>query len=545
MANKRYANKNKSKFNKDKSRMTGDRDSRSITKGRSFEEKMADPKIHRSESNDPAWYMQWPSLAQSAANIPMNRLPGTPLHVSSGPKNLQIPGMMSIGLLPSIGWSYDQTDAPNVMANAIYNYVRHVNSGHSNYDAPDLMMYILAVTNLVGFHSWMRRCYGTLRLISPTNRYYPKVCAAANGIDYNDFISHMADFRFYIDNFALRMGTFVVPGVMPLVARQSFAFSGMYLDENDPKGQLYQYQPIGFYRLDAYGENGTTLKFEKFPDEAFTLATLSAYGDKLLAPLVANEDFAIMSGDILKAFGDGGIIHLSMTDEDYVVMPSHDTMVLEQIANTRTIPYSDMDAASLDITQDPKVGGGAIRFTPVTTTEHADIVDRWLGHELMLNFHTDNVDVPFIMDATRNTIGTIKAKFSDLNSGAERVYLKAVGTEIPIETKIYTISEDGLNYETVTLSMAEGFDMKDGQTLEFLRTWTKSKLKIFSLVSSFNYHPVVQTGVVVGESGEGDYFTSLWDFNNYTMVNIDDIHRIHQVAIYSEMTIPMAVVTSK
>lgn len=482
----------------------------------------------KSPTNDVSWYDQWPELTQGAGNLPMNRLPGTKLSLKQAP-TFQVPGIMTFDAVTGIGWSEDQSSAVNVMANALYNYIRHVNSGHTNYDAPDLMMEFLAVTQLVSMHNWMRRLYGTIRLHSALNRYYPRALVEAQGFDYDDFCAHLADFRYYINEVAVKMATFVIPGTMPYVSRIAFMYSGLYADEMDEKAQIYLFKPAGFHKLDAYGPKGTSLKFMPIPNKRMKFAELKAYVDSFIAPLVANEDFAIMSGDILKAMGDSQIIHLPMTEEDYVVRTSYDVNVLSQISNAAFISFPlDKYGDSLNITQNPEVGGGAIKFTPsfAKTEAGAEGILQNLSHEVVLNFHDVGTDARSIIEATRLSMS--------VSENGNVVQLDGIGLEFLVGGHIWTTTDAGVHMTESMLSTNYGIGpwtkTGTGPAIDNVRAF----LAIMQGASAFRYHPIIRA-YCTGEAAPANGYMFL-DWNNYTVVDPADLKRLHSAATYSLFT---------
>ena len=110
-----------------------------------------DSSANISPTNDPAYYALNSQLLVDAASHAFSDATGTKIPWSTKgynehlivPDIASIPGVMSFRIAPTVGISTDQSSAVNVAARNIYSYVRHANSGHSNYDAPDLMMYLL------------------------------------------------------------------------------------------------------------------------------------------------------------------------------------------------------------------------------------------------------------------------------------------------------------------------------------------------------------------------------------------------------------------
>lgn len=139
---------NKSRNTKYSKRSKSKRDTK-----RSVEEK-EDIKL-QDKANDPKWYIVNGQLAKDVASFSFNNALGASFEIGTHglttlvqPKKYSLPGIMTIPYVPSIGYSADGTSAANIAAKNFYSFVRHQNSGHANYDSPDLMMYLMAMDSI-------------------------------------------------------------------------------------------------------------------------------------------------------------------------------------------------------------------------------------------------------------------------------------------------------------------------------------------------------------------------------------------------------------
>lgn len=201
--------------------------------------------IYASGGNDFSWYNTLPELTAAASNIPFSRPLGTEISYESlvnaptktsnileyrgGKKTLfpqattqvatSLPGMMFIEWYPTIGASYASNSPINMISREIYSYVRHVNSGSANYDAPDLMMYLIAMDSLYSMYNAAVRVYGLMNLYTSSNRYMPKALIEGLGWDFNSVLGNMAQFRWAINNVAYKMSSLAVPSFMSYYLR--------------------------------------------------------------------------------------------------------------------------------------------------------------------------------------------------------------------------------------------------------------------------------------------------------------------------------------
>ena len=106
--------------------------------------------LYKSETNDMSWYNANPELIRDAARIPFTYPLGHTLDLGNTTINsltnvVNLPGIISMDIVHGPGVSDSNVSAMNVASRNIYSYVRFANSGHSNYDHQDLMIYLLAM----------------------------------------------------------------------------------------------------------------------------------------------------------------------------------------------------------------------------------------------------------------------------------------------------------------------------------------------------------------------------------------------------------------
>lgn len=308
--------------------------------------------------NDEAWYGADPALLRDAASIPFSASIGTSLDYGSeylydrpdlyyyqGNRHA-IPGVMNFKITPAFGHATNGNDPINVAANAIYAFLRQANSGAKNYDAPDMMLYCLAMTQVYSYISYLQRLYGYASLYTQRNRYLPKSLIYANLASYDDIMNDLAGFRYAINLLINKASSLAVPGNMTIFQRHAFLYRDVYSEGDSIKDQLYQYVPDGFYKFKLNDDKSGMLSYVGLADRAdktgevastvLSVKALISLGNELLDPLITSEDFNIMSGDILKAYGNN-IIKLTSLPTEYPIVPIHDYTVLQQMKNCTII----------------------------------------------------------------------------------------------------------------------------------------------------------------------------------------------------------------
>lgn len=558
-----------------------------------------------SKDNDPSWYALNPQLLRDAASFPYAWPLGNRLNLGKFASRINkgsVPGIMAMNWVPTIGYSSNGTSPANVASINTYTKVRHDNSGHANYDHADYMMYLLAMDSVYAFHSWMRRLYGVMLTYSNTNRYYPRAVVKAMGVDFDSLQKNLADFRQYVNTYAVKASALAVPANMSIMTKHYWMSEGLYYDSNQDKPQTYLFNPIGFYKFSLTSDATPhgTLKFVPFfprynegnlvdaltgaeasnESKAWTLNDIVQYGDALLAPIISDEDFGIMSGDTLKSFGVGGCYTLPFTEETYTVVPSYSGEVLDQIQNATFIGMPAVNSLTID--QDISVGAGWILTDPKFTHPWLLPTD---GNELpgqnaflvnrFLTFEHGDITPEQTMEASRWT--NISVEVTESNTREYRV--PTMGTEVMCVGNIGWFHQESENApfditfsDNIYVSMdaaANGSIVIDATQPEKVPTQLAalaqdinaaySKIHLLTqMLSVFDRHPAVYLSGFIGgttrlsayaqnsatptqSSGMyANYSTIngvLFDVNYYTVLDSSDLEEMSHIALLSEFDV--------
>lgn len=555
-----------------------------------------------SKDNDPAWYGLNPQLLKDAASFPYAWPLGNKLNVGHRGKLINqgsLPGIFIMNWVPTIGYSKDGTSPVNVASINTYSKVRHDNSGHANYDHADYMMYLLAMDSVYAFHSWMRRVYGCMLTYSNTNRYFPRAIVQAMGVDFDDLQGNLADFRQYINTYAIKASALAVPAKMSYMTKHYWMSDGLYYDSQQDKPQTYLFNPLGFYRfaLSEGADPHGTLEFEPMFTIADTpnsviagcnayykwkLADFIEYGDNLLAPIISDEDFGIMSGDTLKSFGIGGCYTLPVTEETYTVVPSYSGEVLDQIQNATFIGMPSVETMTID--QNVAIGAGWIIADPQFTHPWVDAAteSELPGQNAFLvnrfvTFEHGDITPDNTMEATRWTNISVEVT----EDGTREYTVPTMGSEVMCVGNIcyFLQTTDGRMEphftDPIYVSMnADAVHGNRAATLDFsnqanISTSLQSVLQSFNQVlakqylliqqmSVFDRHPAVYLSSYLGIDNTakfyaqnaantstgavkiGDYNTIngvLFDVNYYTILNSSDLEEMSHIALLSEFDV--------
>lgn len=561
---RKVKNKRKGPNYKDRDRLT---DTGAL--GRKDREEDADSRdrrdCYRSSHNDPAWYAQSPQLLADYASFPFGAPAGIELPASLGYSGKSsVPGVMALEFVPTIGIATDANSPINVAARNIYSYVRHANSGHSNYEAPDLMMYLVAMDSVYMFHSFMKRALGLVLDYSPTNRFYPAMLLRAMHLDPDDIQTHAADFRGFINTYAVKMGSMCVPNSMSYMARHTWMCEGLYVD--DPatsKAQTYFYTPRQFYQYQEVTTSGVTsgrLVYANLINYAtnqttqlLTVADLVKLGNALLNPILSSEDFNIMSGDILKAFGAEGVVKVTGVLDGYMVLPVYNQEVLSQIENA-TIVNGNVSSI---VQQAAGVDQGYL-FTQYNVTVETRMFDdgsttqkigqgtvNMFALSRLLNMHHSPVSPADTMVATR-LMATIMPSDATIVNGGLQCTVDNCGSEIVCYGTMYTYRYDSSTLNPYMYQAKMGFiNLYLPASDVPIAAMGVNVAYLHADLSIFDWHPISNT-VIIGTDGT-EFIPQLpcIDLANYTVLSSDNVKNLHMTAMLSEFSVPQMGAFSK
>lgn len=480
--------------------------------------------------NDISWYAQNPQILADAASLAFATPLGGKYNVGSAypgaSTNVSIPGICALRIVPAVGISTDNSSPVNIAARNIYSFTRHANSGHSNYNSPDQMIFLMAMDNLYSLHAWMTRIYGVMRFYIPTNRYLAKALVESMGVDFEDIEGNMADFRFFINTLAVKMSSLCTPASMSYFSRHRWIYSNVYLDEPTVKAQCYHFTPDYFLRYEEMTGAQTfgVLKLTPIMTE-LSFSALRGIANSMVAAVMESEDMNIMSGDILKAFGEGNVLRIPTIDEDYVCVPVYNPEVLSQIHNTRIV--GSLFYESLDdpfVSQNPD--NGAILFNPQFRGYRGNKTD------VLFDLPVDNPTPGDVMVASRLSVMSQIETEVPLNPNEVLFSIDSCGSDICSTATIVTFEEvdnvwAAVKTDTTGIML---FGADQGVLM--------SNVDLISKWHHFEQHPrilmVSDDDEIVGTTFLGGFS----DTSNFTIVTADDLRKMHECALLSMFDVP-------
>lgn len=536
---------------------------------------------NRSSSASP--YALTPQLASDAGNLAFGRPLGAPIDLEREfnkdsllpvasqvrPAMTSIPGLMVFEWMPTIGISTSTTSPVSLAGRKMYYFVRHMNSGHANYDAVDLTNYLVAVDSALYMFASFRRIYGLLNVYSPLNRYFSQAIVAALGFDFADLQANVANLRYALNMFAAKFAALCMPAGLGYYRRHMSLSDYLVSDGPTAKAQTYAFRPNGYYVWTEGTANEWYLKYTQIQKiespRVLKFADMINIMNEILEPILASEDFNIMSGDILKAYGPESVIGMAQVPEDYLTIPVYDETALEQIQNMTIVT---MDWAYGEETDDIAGCASFAHHFDIHQSATKDflvynpafVTTEVLTRRPLLNFYKENPSPEDVLNATRLMAMPFSIEVRPrMNSGAlaqqlgsQRCYFDALGSEIVTAAWTYQMfyDPDGSNQRLTAgrVSTSNPIDFQLLPTGEAMaREFTQMQLVTFAQsltrASFFNYHPmqycIMRSSQAITENGvvKPVYFEpvgTVSDVGNYRVMELSDLYKLHETAVLSE-----------
>lgn len=479
--------------------------------------------------NDASWYAANEVLLNNAANLPFPYAVGSTYdfrYANTSTESVRfksLPGVMAIKLMPTVGADGTSAVTPiNMAANNMYSYVRHMNSGASNYDAPDLMVYILAMDSCYSYYAMLTRLYGVMRNFSAKNYYKPEAIVRAMGIDYKDIEQHLPDLRYYINLYASKLETLRIPTTMSYLTRHMWIYSGLYTDYDNDKGQIYMYVPDGFYQ---YHEDTSTpseilgnLTYKPFYDLNVPkkFADLVNFGNQMLEVNRNSEDHNIMSGDIAKAFGNN-VFTVPSVGDDYTVEPTYSKEVLMQIHNCTVLSGLITNGG---VKQDRTTGKLSNTIKVSTSDGNAVVLN---AMDVPLDMDTDDVKPADIMVATR-----LISRTKTTATGSNTYLVHTSGSEIV--TGVTMFNYDGDMSRLYAINFKPFVSLSNTPTSQTLRDMGIQLMN----QTKFDWAPTSWIDLPdPSNPEEPEGMVPVADYNNLTVARVTELEKMNEVALLS------------
>ena len=482
-------------------------------------------------ANDPEWYNLNKQLVTDAASLSYHTPLSTVISLSNLATSTTAPRAsavcLKVQLSPGIG-GYDL--ASGVSANSIYNssvrvaaqnlyaWVRHANSGASNYEASDLMMYLLAMDSAYAIYAWGRSIYRMANSATSYNFTWLEDIASGCAINLTDFRSNLANMRTFLNLCATRLNALSVPKSFSYFNRHVWMFSNIFKDSNVDRCSYYVFYPNarGVYvpsqaRINYYALP-TLLNFQNFVGMM----------NEIINVLMSDEDIGIISGDIRKAYGSGNLFTIENTPVDDYVEPFYSEEVLTQISGATLCgelvdgTYDICQTYNGYIYQGTYVDGATAipainQLYPVVSTSGTS---KFQHSGWIVNMYKDDPTPDDNMVATRLMAQTAATTISQTNYRL----VSMAGSEFIVSATIVGYI-DYNNRSSVTVTDFAAYN-KDTST------W----------LPQLDWFPQFVYNVNSATPNEFIYYVS--DLSNYAVIQSEQLRNMHNVALMSMYSIP-------
>lgn len=542
----------------------------------------------RPGANDISWYVPDAQLLRDVANLPWSEQAGQAFPRNSsglgGNMKTPFPGVAAMKVAPVLGMANKPNDPVNVAAQAIYTDVRHANSGAKNYDPTDLMIYIMSLDSIYYTVSWITRLYATVNMYAMQNKYLPDLLFTAQGVNGQSIRLDIPGFRAAVNSAIMKISTLVIPNSMPIFKRHCFLFNNYYTEGDSIKDQMYLYYPACYYVFKYDSDGKGMLECKKLANaNGLTANDLINALNEMVNAIYMEEDFGIMAGDILKAFGEGGIERIGLIPDMIVASPINNYEVLNQFKNAELFGIKDNAYSQLNITQiidtDYPVSPYIKQFPALNTV----VTSTSLTFNTIAPVENGTWTQP-IADGD-DFVNGVKAMYADV--GADRFLVSSSPVVTPEETMVSTRLKPHVKIKTITGTQNWVFSVDDftyGSEIPFNvtywgysyfagaivpfgipctrymciqssiacpsnidnNTYYGNPFMYASIFSAFKYHPahsimnmiskVIESSTVINVA----HFCNIpsLDVDNYTLVPYETLNKMHSIATLGEYNVP-------
>lgn len=504
--------------------------------------------------NDFSWYSKYPSLLNAAASLPYPYRPGMNLPMGSmrGAQtnastveytdvSLRVPGVLRINWAPSVGQSTLPTDPASIVGKEVYAAVRKVFSGSIDADAPDFVMYLLALDSLFSYIGGLKRVYRTLTAWSSDNFQTPDTLLLAlgcNATSISNLRSNSADFLRCINELVLQSRKFRCPAIMDMFNRHYWLNDNVYTDAPTINSQFYVFRQTYYLKLAANaaipGSSTITaagLTAVSSPISAssnLTVKSLYDFGISLIQALDSWDDCYMISGYLMRAFEGTASFVVDELDVNDSLTPVYVEEVLMQIENARSV-FGTLREATLNVYQDPSTN--AVISQPLATV--SSTMTYGVEHDLppILSIRSDSPTVEENVIASRLQMNMSLSQITHSVLSTEEGYPVFCASEIV--SSIHLIGCDphnsGSAASSVTLRSVFGLSSNNPSATLFV------DLPRYLWVTQFDWHPILYVLYMDSTSPTtGAQIIPIGDLHNVTVLDRAQLKEINRICLFSE-----------
>lgn len=549
------------------------------TKGGSFRPgpDSKDPESARSSSsgqpapngnNDISWYSRYPNLLAAAGSFPYPYKPGMSVDlgtVAVGSTTTvdydlkyDIPGVMVLDWIPTIGKSNLSTDPASILGKEMYARVRNAYSGTLRADAPDYVIYILALDSIYSYISWLKRVFRIMNTWTPENYLVPDALLHGlgfNDVDIQELRLHRVELWQAINTLVLHSRKFTCPASIDFINRHYWLNDNVFTDAPTMQGQFYLFNQVRYYYYQLMKYEGAasqvggvtsrvpvTLRTSTSPDsyKVVTVANLLKMGLDMINALNEWDDAYTINGYLMRAYAGDPAFLVDEIALDARFEPVYSQEVLMQIENSQSSPapqYWIENPVHIDIYQNPTTN--AIISNPMVEYTNTDSdIPLAVGSKAIFNMRMpvptafENTIASRLKVLVENTTHT----FPDETEASKVLLIKSAGSEIPVGWRMVGFNGadwSGNSTASITEMAKEYIDQYMFIGASVSGTKNIDVIKVFAM-EAFDWHPIVLAWrMMAGTNGYNQVFP-VGDILNLTTVDQSALAELHKICLYSE-----------
>lgn len=489
----------------------------------------------RSSDNDISWYNNNEQLLKDTASFPFTAGTGYPVEgtkelvyaftenypaVQKPCRVISVPGIMALNVTTGIGNSYDMNSPVNIAAKRIFYQIRSKVTKSTGYEPADVMMYILAVDQVLSLWAWLVRCYGVVNTFVQQNRYMGDTLLKAMQMEPNGLRQNLANFRTRLNSISAQLNQFFVPKEMTIFQRHMWLFTNLYLDEPHPKSQMYFFNPSGFWEYSPKtSQTGGEMQFVPWgnplgpADWSDYIALLQSMVDKISL----DDDIGDIGGDLAQAFPSSELVSIPSIPEDYILYPEYNPEVLDQIHNAIPVGLTKVDPVDPDLNTRIYQEGGLVKSQYVITNVN-DLTE--FANTAILNYAEGEVTPARNMIATR----LMHLGFAPTTDPANWYALCFV-SDMLNSIEVYAFGQERLTTSPDTWGPIELIHRRD------FSGYAENDTTMINLYTRFRNRPNYITK-------RGDYFVDRRNLCNIAQLSVEQLNNTNTTALFGLFGIP-------
>lgn len=493
---------------------------------------------NQASRNDVSWYSRNPSLLMAAASLPFPYRPGMAYQqfvtkqIPDGysVETMRIPGVTALRWYPTVGYSTSATDPASVVGKEMFAKVREKFSGSIDADAPDFVIYVMALDSVFSYIASLKRVYRILNAYTSENHYVPDILLTDMGFQPSAILAMKQNRMqlFQVINELVHMTRkFNLPAVFDIINRHYWLNDNVYLDADTLNAQFYMFVCMGYYKYGLTSTTGgvqvgsLTMESPKYPTDDTIITYLFEFGRGLIDALAGSDDAYIISGYLMRAYEGAPVFTVDEIPVDDRLIPHYDPEVLMQIENARPLDFgTNLPAVTLsnNVTQDPSTNSIiCVPHYSCNITQYSGMVVQ-IGN--VLSIRSDAPTVADVTIATRLKMGS--NNYSVTDSVVE--YDIVCGSEI-LSDILVTAWTDLNGKKSQSNWSFYGYIIPSDA-----KPWNSISM---AAIQSFDWHPILPVIIPNGTSKKIT-IAQCGDVHNVTPITDEILNQINRVCLYSE-----------